>query len=286
MMTDGGVPSRAEIAALLRWYIVQEVDDTIGEEPVDRFAAPAAVVTTAAAATPAPPAAAAPARPAAPRPSAPLPRPPVPMESPQVVEDARTLAERCSTIAELEAAVQAFEGCALKRTAKHTVFADGVPGAPVMVVGEAPGADEDRLGKPFVGVSGQLLDRMFEAIGMSRQRDLYITNILFWRPPGNRTPTVAEQAMCLAFTRRHIELARPKVLVLAGGVAAKVVLDTTEGITRLRGKWTTYRLADGTEIPTLPTFHPAFLLRTPASKRQSWWDLLAIDKKLTELGVR
>ena len=286
MMTDGGVPSRAEIAALLRWYIVQEVDDTIGEEPVDRFAAPAAVVTTAAAATPAPPAAAAPARPAAPRPSAPLPRPPVPMESPQVVEDARTLAERCSTIAELEAAVQAFEGCALKRTAKHTVFADGVPGAPVMVVGEAPGADEDRLGKPFVGVSGQLLDRMFEAIGMSRQRDLYITNILFWRPPGNRTPTVAEQAMCLAFTRRHIELARPKVLVLAGGVAAKVVLDTTEGITRLRGKWTTYRLGDGTEIPTLPTFHPAFLLRTPASKRQSWWDLLAIDKKLTELSVR
>jgi DNA polymerase len=208
------------------------------------------------------------------------------MESPQVVEDARALSERCATIAELEAAVQAFDGCALKRTAKHTVFADGVPGAPVMVVGEAPGADEDRLGKPFVGVSGQLLDRMFEAIGMSRQRDLYITNILFWRPPGNRTPTVAEQAMCLAFTRRHIELARPKVLVLAGGVAAKAILDTTEGIMRLRGKWTTYRLTDGSEIPTLPTFHPAYLLRTPASKRQSWWDLLAIDKKLTELGAR
>jgi uracil-DNA glycosylase len=288
MMTDGGVPSRAEIAAVLRWYAVQEVDDTVGEEPVDRFAAPAApaAIMPIAATAPAPPAVAAPARPAAPRPSAPPPRPPVPMESPQVVEDARTLAERCNTIAELEAAVQAFEGCALKRTAKHTVFADGVPGAPVMVVGEAPGADEDRLGKPFVGVSGQLLDRMFEAIGMSRQRDLYITNILFWRPPGNRTPTVAEQAMCLAFTRRHIELARPRVLVLAGGVAAKVILDTTEGITRLRGKWTTYRLADGTEIPTLPTFHPAFLLRTPASKRQSWWDLLAIDKKLTDLGVR
>jgi DNA polymerase len=288
MMTDGGVPSRAEMSALLRWYAEQGVDEAIGEEAIDRFAAPAApaAIVPIAAATPAPPAIAAPARPAAARPSAPLPRPPVPMESPQVVEDARTLAERCSTIAELEAAVQAFEGCALKRTAKHTVFADGVPGAPVMVVGEAPGADEDRLGKPFVGVSGQLLDRMFEAIGMSRQRDLYITNILFWRPPGNRTPTVAEQAMCLAFTRRHIELARPKVLVLAGGVAAKVVLDTTEGITRLRGKWTTYRLADGTEIPTLPTFHPAFLLRTPASKRQSWWDLLAIDKKLTELGVR
>ena len=283
---DGGAPSRADMSALLRWYVEQGIDETIGEEAVDRLAAPVPVATPAPATAPTMAAAPTPARPPVPKPSAPLPRPPVPMESPQVVEDARTLAERCNTIAELEAAVQAFEGCALKRTAKHTVFADGVPGAPVMVVGEAPGADEDRLGKPFVGVSGQLLDRMFEAIGMSRQRDLYITNILFWRPPGNRTPTVAEQAMCLAFTRRYIELARPKVLVLAGGVAAKVVLDTTEGITRLRGKWTTYRLADGTEIPTLPTFHPAFLLRTPASKRQSWWDLLAIDKKLTELGVR
>ena len=107
--------------------------------------------------------------------------------------------------------MRAFEGCALKRTAKNTVFADGVAGAPVMIVGEAPGADEDRLGKPFVGVSGQLMDRMFAAIGMSRERDLYITNILFWRPPGNRTPTLAEQAICLAFTRRHIELAKPKL---------------------------------------------------------------------------
>ena len=160
----------------------------------------------------------------------------------------------------------------------------GVPGAPLMIVGEAPGADEDRIGKPFVGVSGQLMDRMLEAIGRSRSESVYITNILFWRPPGNRTPTLAEQAICLAFTRRHIELAKPKVLMLAGGTSAKAVLDTTEGITRLRGKWTTLRLDDGTEVPTLPTFHPAFLLRTPASKRQSWWDLLAIDKKLRELA--
>src|SRR6185437_6255516 len=190
----------------------------------------------------------------------------------------------CATIAELEAAIRAFEGCALKRTAKNTVFADGTPGAPVMIVGEAPGADEDRLGKPFVGVSGQLMDRMMEAIGLGRDGGFYITNILFWRPPGNRTPTLAEQAMCLAFTRRHIELARPKVLVLAGGTAVKAVLDTTEGITRMRGKWVDYRLGDGTRIPTMPTFHPAYLLRTPASKRQSWMDLLAIDKKLKELS--
>jgi DNA polymerase len=210
----------------------------------------------------------------------------VPIESPQLVEDARALARRCASVGELEQAVRAFEGCALKRTAKNTVFADGVAGAPVMVVGEAPGADEDRLGKPFVGVSGQLMDRMFEAIGMSRERDLYITNILFWRPPGNRTPTLSEQAICLAFTRRHIELARPKVLVLAGGTAAKSVLDTTEGIMRLRGKWTSLGLDDGSTVPTLPTFHPAYLLRTPASKRQSWSDLLALDKKLRELGLR
>ena len=278
-------PTREDLAALLRWYVDHGVDDVTGELPVDRLSAtpppaaepPSAPLQRAAAPIPI--------RSAAPPPTPPfVPRPPVPLESPQVVEDARMLAEGCATLAELEAAVRAFEGCALKRTAKNTVFADGVPGAPVMVVGEAPGADEDRLGKPFVGVSGQLMDRMFSAIGMSRERDLYITNILFWRPPGNRTPTLAEQAMCLAFTRRHIELARPKLLVLAGGVSAKAILDTTEGIMRLRGKWTSYRLSDGSEIPTLPTFHPAYLLRTPASKRQSWQDLLAIDKKLRELG--
>jgi uracil-DNA glycosylase family 4 len=277
-----------DAAALLRWYVEQGLDETIGEEAIDRFALPppAAAVPVAPAAAPAGPAAAAPQAPTPLRPAAILhPRPPVPLESPQLVEDAREVARQATSIAELEAAVRAFEGCALKRTAKNTVFADGVVGSPVMIVGEAPGADEDRLGKPFVGVSGQLMDRMFDAIGMSRERDLYITNILFWRPPGNRTPTLAEQAICLAFTRRHIELARPKLLVLAGGTAVKAVLDTTEGITRLRGKWTTLSLDDGTEVPTLPTFHPAYLLRTPASKRQSWWDLLSLQKRLKELAV-
>jgi DNA polymerase len=222
------------------------------------------------------------------RPSAPPPvaRAPVPLESPQLVEDARELARKCNTLAELEQAVRGFEGCALKRTAKNTVFADGTAGAPVMVIGEAPGADEDRLGKPFVGVSGQLMDRMMQSIGLTREGGFYITNILFWRPPGNRTPTLAEQAMCLAFTRRHIELAKPKLLVLAGGVAVKAVLDTAEGITRLRGKWTSVKLDDGTEVPAMPTFHPAYLLRTPASKRQSWSDLLMVDKRLKELGTR
>jgi uracil-DNA glycosylase family 4 len=277
------VVAREDLESLLRWYVDQGIDEAIGEDAIDRFAAPAP--------QPAPlpvqqraPVAPTPIRPA---PAAPAPpRGPVPIESPQLVEDARALAQRCNSVEELEAAVRAFEGCALKRTAKNTVFADGVAGSPVMVVGEAPGADEDRLGKPFVGVSGQLMDRMFEAIGMSRERDLYITNILFWRPPGNRTPTLSEQAICMAFTRRHIELARPKVLVLAGGTAAKSVLDTTEGIMRLRGKWTSLSLDDGSAVPTLPTFHPAYLLRTPASKRQSWLDLLSLDKKLRELGIR
>ena len=276
-MAETAVP-RQDLAALLRWYVDQGLDEAIGEEAVDRFAAPQPVPAAAAALTVR--------APTPMRAPPPAPRAPVPLESPQLVEDARALAERCTTLAELEAAVRAFEGCALKRTAKNTVFADGTPGAPVMIVGEAPGADEDRLGKPFVGVSGQLLDRMMEAIGLTRSGGFYITNILFWRPPGNRTPTLAEQAMCLAFTRRHVELAKPKLLVLAGGVAAKAVLDTTEGIMRLRGKWASYRLSDGTELPTMPTFHPAYLLRTPASKRQSWQDLLAIDKKLKEIGAR
>jgi uracil-DNA glycosylase len=276
-MAEAAIP-REDLAALLRWYVDQGLDETIGEEAVDRLAP---VVPTLVAAAAPPVRAPTPLR----APVAP-PRAPVPLESPQLVEDARALAERCTSLAELEAAVRAFEGCALKRTAKNTVFADGTPGAPVMIVGEAPGADEDRLGKPFVGVSGQLMDRMMAAIGLTREGGFYITNILFWRPPGNRTPTLAEQAMCLAFTRRHIELAQPKLLVLAGGVAAKAVLDTTEGIMRLRGKWASYRLGDGTELPTMPTFHPAYLLRTPASKRQSWQDLLAIDRKLKELGLR
>ena len=277
------VVAREDLESLLRWYVDQGIDEAIGEDAIDRFAAPAPQPTP----LPVPqraPAAPTPIRPAPAAVAAP--RGPVPIESPQLVEDARALAQRCNSVEELEAAVRAFEGCALKRTAKNTVFADGVAGSPVMVVGEAPGADEDRLGKPFVGVSGQLMDRMFEAIGMSRQRDLYITNILFWRPPGNRTPTLSEQAICMAFTRLHIELARPKVLVLAGGTAAKSVLDTTEGIMRLRGKWTSLSLDDGSTVPALPTFHPAYLLRTPASKRQSWLDLLSLDKKLRELGIR
>jgi uracil-DNA glycosylase family 4 len=289
----GTLPETADALAMLRWQIEMGADEAIGEDPVDRTAVPAPLP----AAAPLPTAVQAPAgearRPAAARnatsaPAARAPAPPqraqVALESPQLVEDARSIAARCNTAAELEAAIKAFDGCALKRTARNTVFADGQPDAPIMVIGEAPGGDEDRLGKPFVGVSGQLLDRMFAAIGMERTRNLYITNVLFWRPPGNRTPTPGETAICVAFTRRHIELVRPKIVVLAGAVPAKTLLDTTEGITRLRGRWFDYPMADGSTIPALPTLHPAYLLRSPGAKRQSWRDLLLLQERLQSLN--
>jgi uracil-DNA glycosylase len=180
-----------------------------------------------------------------------------------------------------------FEGCALKHTAMNLVFSDGNPAAPIMMVGEAPGEDEDRQGKAFVGVSGQLLDRMLAPAGLSRQTNVYISNILFWRPPGNRSPTDAEIAACLPFCERHIALVKPKVLVLLGGVAAKSLLRTKEGITRLRGRWTQYMPPPGSgldqPIDCLPIYHPAFLLRQPASKRQAWADILTLTKRIAQL---
>ena len=168
----------------------------------------------------------------------------------------------------------------LKRTATNTVFMDGNPAARIVIVGEAPGAEEDRIGRPFVGRAGQLLDRMLAAIGLDRTQ-VQITNVIYWRPPGNRKPTAAETAACLPFVLRHIALARPLVLVLAGGTAASTLLPVTDGITRLRGRW--FELAVpglDASVPTLPIFHPAFLLRTPARKREAWRDLLALKARL------
>ncbi len=195
--------------------------------------------------------------------------------------------DRLADLAALRAAIEAFEGCGLKETAMHTVFADGNPEAQVMLIGEAPGADEDRIGRPFVGESGQLLDRMFSAIGMTRAQDFYIANVLFWRPPGNRTPTDAELAACLPFVERHIEIMAPRLIVPLGGVAAKTLLRTATGIMRLRGRMTGYVRGEGQSeaagaIPCLPFFHPAFLLRQPASKRQAWTDLLLLSEKVNK----
>jgi DNA polymerase len=192
-------------------------------------------------------------------------------------------AQAATTLEALRTALEQFEGCPLKHTATNLVFADGNPAARVMIVGEAPGADEDRIGRPFVGVSGQLLDRMLGWIGLDRT-SVYITNVLFWRPPGNRTPTQAEIAACLPFVERHIELVSPDILVLAGAASAKTLLARNEGITRLRGRWMLYESSGMTRpVPAMAIFHPAFLLRQPAQKREVWRDLLAIRDKLDSL---
>jgi DNA polymerase len=195
-----------------------------------------------------------------------------------VVRTAREAAAGCQTLDELRQALAAFDGCALRETAMNLVFADGNPEADLMLVGEGPGAEEDRMGLPFVGPSGKLLDRMLAAIGRDRT-SAYITNIVPWRPPGNRNPSTDETTACLPFTERHIQLIQPKVLVLLGSTAAGTLLERREGITRLRGRWHVY---DKTEpaVDTMPTFHPAYLLRQPAQKRRAWQDFLAIKARL------
>jgi DNA polymerase len=186
-------------------------------------------------------------------------------------------------LADLRTAIAAYDGCALKRTATNTVVGDGNESAALMVIGEAPGAEEDRQGLPFVGPAGQLLDRMLTAIGLDRSA-VYITNILPWRPPGNRSPTAEEIALCQPFVERQIALVQPRVLVLVGGISAKALLEKREGITRLRGTWREFSPTGMSQaIPTMATFHPAYILRQPSAKREVWRDLLAIQKKLSEL---
>ncbi len=194
-------------------------------------------------------------------------------------DDSATLAKTATTLDELAAALESFEGCGLKKTAKSTVFSDGVSSARIMVVGEAPGQDEDRTGKPFVGRSGQLLDAMMATIGLSRADNLYIANVIPWRPPGNRAPSVDELETCKPFIMRQIELVAPEIIVLVGGTSAKTLLNTETGITRLRGKWQTLEIG-GRDIPALPFFHPAYVLRRPETKVDVWADLCALKQKL------
>jgi len=207
--------------------------------------------------------------------------------------EAARIAAACKTLDELRDAVSAFDGLAIRKTAKNMVFSDGNPSAHVMLVGEAPGADEDKEGKPFVGISGQLLDKIFKAIGLSRTEDdpakaLYISNILNWRPPGNRTPSPAEIDISLPFIERHIALAAPKVLILCGGVSAKGLLGSGESISKLRGKFHDYHpLTDGVSsnsspIPAIATYHPAYLLRTPSQKKFVWADMLMLRDHLEQ----
>jgi len=199
---------------------------------------------------------------------------------PPAATRAAALAAQADSLPALRAAMAEFRDSPLRETATNLVFADGVPESGLMLIGEAPGGDEDRLGRPFVGVSGQLLDRMLASIGLSRETNFYITNILPFRPPGNRTPTDAEVALFLPFLLRHVELAGPRHLVLLGGVAAKALLRSKEGITRLRGRWHQVTIKDDQTLPALATLHPAYLLRNPAAKRDAWADLLLLQRSL------
>lgn len=265
--------SNINLAQTLKWQVEIGADEAIDDIARDRTALPAAPVvevTTSAAPVfvPSFPAAA--------------PKPAVQGAAVSGM-DAQSVAARAQTLDELRAALENFEGLAIRKTATNLVFSDGVAGSRVMLVGEAPGADEDRIGKPFVGVSGQLLDRMLACVGLSRQENVYISNILNWRPPGNRNPTASEIAVSLPFIQRHIELAKPEVLLFAGGVAAKALLDTTEGITKLRGKWFDYRTPGlAKPVKAMAVFHPAYLLRSPGQKALAWQDLLTLKSFLQE----
>lgn len=264
-----GAPHPTE---LLKWYIEAGADEAITDAPHNRFTA-----------TPTPEAKPEPARTQPQTPTASKPARKAPLIP--IAAGAADIAAACRTLDELIEAIHAFEGCALKETAANTVIRDGNPKARIMVIGEAPGAEEDRRGLPFVGPAGRLLDRMLAAIGLDRETVL-ITNIVFWRPPGNRNPTADEIAACLPFARRQIELVRPRVLVPVGGIAAKTLFETSEGITRLRGQWRDFT-SPGLDSPiaAMATFHPAYLLRQPLQKRETWQDMLAIKAKLDETGA-
>ena len=268
-MSNGEKLTVGEAAALLAWYAEAGIDVALDDQPVDR---------TRRQARPAPQED----QPLLPRQEAPpppaLPRPAGPDTAEDAARAARDLARAATTLDELRTALAAFDGCGLKLTATQLVFADGVPGSRVMLVGEAPGRDEDIQGLPFVGRSGQLLDRMLGAIGLGRQ-DVYIANIVPWRPPGNRTPTPQETAVCRPFIQRQIELADPDFLLVLGAPASRELFATADGILKIRGRWRDFDTGKRT-IRAMATLHPAYLLRSPLQKRFAWRDFLALKAAL------
>jgi uracil-DNA glycosylase family 4 len=280
MMERASDMKRDDAIAALEWLVEMGADEVIGEVPVDRFSAEPPVRR---------------------KPEPPLLRDEVPIGAPgpsmsagfrrtdgsgsgNAVEDAASIAAACRSLDDIIAALSRFDACPLKRTATNLALCDGNPNAHVMCVGEAPGRDEDLQGKPFVGRSGQLLDRMLEAIGLSRlspdpAQSVFITNVIFWRPPGNRTPTEQETLMCLPFLRRTIEILRPRFILCVGATPTQRLSSRTDGILKLRGKWFDFALGEG-KVPMLATLHPAYLLRQPAQKRLAWRDLLSLRKAL------
>lgn len=267
---------RATLRDILSFYADAGVDEALEEQATDRFAQTAAAM----------PAKVEPPREReAVRSSTPPPQAPAPRQVTAALPDesqaarARELAREAATLDELRSILLEFDGCNLRHTARQMVFADGNPEAALMLVGEAPGGEEDQQGLPFVGRSGRLLDRMLAAIGLDRA-SAYIANVVPWRPPGNRTPTPLETEICRPFIERQIELVRPKVLVTLGAPSSRVLLGASEGILRLRGQWKTHRTPAGMEIAAMPTLHPAYLLRNPAHKKLAWRDFLEIRARL------
>jgi len=278
-----GETDRPSLRELLAFYAEAGVDDALTDEPVDRFLQteqqPATPVRQAEQAQSSATASRQPERMQQPA----MPMAPIAVPDEAQVALARQRAATAASLDELRRHMAEFEGCNLKFTAKNLVFGDGNPEADIMLVGEAPGRDEDLEGLPFVGRSGQLLDRMLAAIGLDRQ-SAYIANVIPWRPPGNRTPTPQETEICRPFIERQIELASPKILVTLGGPSAKTLLRTTEGVMRLRGNWKTHVTPSGVTIPAMPTLHPAYLLRNPAHKKFAWRDFLEVKAKLRSLS--
>ncbi len=260
-----------QAAALFAWYRAMGVDEIIGDAPYcemvhEPFAQRGAMETAS----------------------------PLPLNASHEVREtsvvpanpdamvARDLASTASSISDLRAILETFDGCGLKKTAKRLCFSRGAENARVMLIGEAPGKDEDDQGLPFVGRAGQLLDRMLASIQLS-EADCYITNLVFWRPPGNRTPSLEEVQVCLPFVKRQIDLVKPQILVFLGNAAAKQLTGATDGILKLRGRWLSYKaetMANETPIRAMATLHPAYLLRTPIAKRLAWRDLLLIREAL------
>ena len=244
--------------AALEWQVELGADECISDAPINRYDVPAEAPKVAAKAV---------------KPAAPVITPKL-----DVVAEAQKAAQAASNLDELKAAMAGFEHCDLKKGAQNLVFSDGIVGAPLMVVGEAPGREEDIAGKPFIGAAGAMLDRMLGAIDVSRTKDVYITNVIPWRPPSNRDPKSLEIAMMQPFLMRHIALAAPKVLIAMGNISCQALLDR-KGVTRLRGTW-----AEAAGLPLMPMFHPAYLLRNPAVKREAWADLLDVRARLKGNG--
>ena len=261
---------------LLKWYVESGINEALEEKPINHFLSAAAVENNEAESI----------RIVSTDTESHAIKPAQLISQSETTKSAYAAARAADTLEALRNAMSEFEGCPLKQTAKNLVFGDGLAGSRLMLIGEAPGAQEDREGRPFVGQAGQLLERMLKAISIQRN-DAYITNILPWRPPGNRTPTDSEIGTCLPFIQRQIELVAPEVLILIGGVSAKTLLGTNQGIMRTRGKWLDYKPEGGQDaIPARAILHPAYLLRSPAQKRETWMDLLEIQQKIGEFSKK